>query len=137
MFYGSKSLHIIDRKSDKKSGILITDTKLNYKKFLLGHLYYLNAQSEQNKTLDTLKNLLENIDNISDKKIIFVAELNLVFNCSLEACGGNPVFLKIYQTKFIEIKENLDLGDNWRIRNLNSSGILFVKIIHLVSFTEN
>ena len=137
MFYGSKSLHIIYRKSDKKSGILITDTKLNYKKFLLGHLYYLNAQSEQNKTLDTLKNLLENIGNISDKKIVFVAELNLVFNCNLEACGGNSVFLKVYQSKFIEIKENLNLGDNWRIRNLNSSGILFVKIIHLVSFTEN
>ena len=48
IFYGSKSLQIIDRKSDKKSGILIPDTKLNDKKFLLGHLYYSNTQSERN-----------------------------------------------------------------------------------------
>ena len=44
--------------------------KLNDKKFLLVNIYNLNMESEQTKTLGTLKNLLEDIDNISDKKII-------------------------------------------------------------------
>ena len=67
-FYGLKSLHIIDKKSDENGRILIIDAKVNYEKFLLVNLYNSNAESEQIKTLNTLKNLLEDIDNISDKK---------------------------------------------------------------------
>ena len=38
------------------------------KKLLLVNLYNSNTESEQIKTLVTLKSLLENIDKISDKK---------------------------------------------------------------------
>ena len=61
-FWGLKSLHIIDRKSDENGRILITDAKVNDKKFLLVNLYNPNTESDQTKTLDTLKNLLEDID---------------------------------------------------------------------------
>ena len=57
--------------------------------------------------LDTLKRLLEDIDNISAKKIIIGGDLNLEFDCNLEACGGNPVLKKKSVTNFIEIKESL------------------------------
>ena len=67
-FWGLKSLHIIDRKSDENGRILIIDAKVKDKKFLLVNLYNPNTESEQTKTLDTLKNLFEDIDNISDKK---------------------------------------------------------------------
>ena len=69
--------------------------------------------------LNTLKKLLENIKNISDKKIILGGDLNLVFDCNLEACNGNPVLKKksLIKSKFIEIKESLNLCDIWRIRN--------------------
>ena len=93
-FCGLKYLHIIDKKSDENGRILITDAKVNDEKFLLVNLYNSNTESEQIKTLDTLKNLLEDIDNISDKKIVLGGDLNLVFDCNLEACGGNSV-LKI------------------------------------------
>ena len=33
--------------------------------------------------LDNLKNLLEDTDNIADKKIILGGDLNLVFDCNL------------------------------------------------------
>ena len=36
--------------------------------------------------LDNLKNLLEDTDNIADKTIILGGDLNLVFDCNLEAC---------------------------------------------------
>ena len=90
-FCGLKSLHTIDKKSDENGRILITDAKVNDEKLLLVNLYNSNAKSEQNKALDTLKNLLEDIDNISYKKIILRGDLNLVFDYNLEACGGNPV----------------------------------------------
>ena len=117
-FCGLKSLHIIDKNENGR--ILITDAKVNHKKFLLINLYNSNTESEQIKTLDTLKNLLEDIDNISDKKIILGGDLNLVFDCNLQACGDNPVLKKKSLTKFIkikEIKESLNLCDTWRIRH--------------------
>ena len=113
-----KSLHIIYKKSDENGRILIIDAKVNDEKFLLVNLYNSNRESEQIQALDTLKNLLEDIDNISDKKIILDGDLNLIFDCNLEACGGNPVLQKKSLTKFIEIKEILNLCDISRIMRL-------------------
>ena len=98
-----KSLHIIDRKSDENGRILITGAKVNDENVLLVNLYNSKTESEQSKTLDTLKNLLEVIENISDKKIILGGYLNMVFDCNIEACGGNPVLKKKSLTKFINI----------------------------------
>ena len=44
-------------------------------------------------------------------------DLNLVFDCNLEACDGNPVLRKKSPTNFMEIKESLNLYEIWRIRN--------------------
>ena len=87
-----KTLHIIDKKSDENGRMLIIDAK--DKKFLLVNLCNQNTESEQIKTLDTLKNLLEDIYNISDKNIILGGDLNLVLDCNLEACNGNCDFKK-------------------------------------------
>ena len=46
---------------------LIIDAKVNDEKFLFVNIYNSNTESEQIKTLDTLKSLLEDIDSISDK----------------------------------------------------------------------
>ena len=105
----TQSLHIIDKKSDENGRILIIDAKVNDEQFLLVNLYNSHTESEQIKTLDTLKILLEDIENISGKKVILGGDLNLIFDCSLETCGGNPVFKKKSLTKFIEIKESLNL----------------------------
>ena len=91
---GLKSSHIIDKKSDENGWILIIDAKVNDEKFLLINIYNSNTESEQIKTSDTLKNLLKVIDSISDKKIILHGDLNLVFDCNLEACSGNPALKK-------------------------------------------
>ena len=67
--------------------------------------------------LETLENSLEDIDNISDKKIILGGDLSLLFDCNLEACGDNPVSKKKSLTKFIEIKETPNLCSIFRKRN--------------------
>ena len=86
-----KSLHIIDKESDENDRILIIDAKVNDEKFLLINIYNSNTESEQIKTWNTFRNSIEDINNISDKKIIFGGDLNLIFDCNLEACDGNPV----------------------------------------------
>ena len=63
-----KTLHIIDKKSDKNDCILIIRAKANGEKPLLVNLHNFNAESKQIETLDTLKNFFNNIANISDKK---------------------------------------------------------------------
>ena len=110
-FCALKSLCIIDKKSDENGRMLIIDAKVNEEKFLLVNLYNSSTEFEHIKTLDTLKKLLEDIDKISDKKIILGGGLNLVFDCNLEVCGGNPVLKRKSLTKFIEIKESLNLCD--------------------------
>ena len=106
-------MHIIDKKSDQNGRILIIVAKVNDKKFLLVHLYNSNTEFEQIKMLETL----EDIDNISDKKIILGGDLSLLFDCNLEACGDNPVSKKKSLTKFIEIKETPNLCSIFRTRN--------------------
>ena len=64
-----------------------------------------------------MKKLLDNIYNISDQKIILGGDLNLVFDCNLEVCGGNLVLKKKSLIKFIEIEDSLNLCDICRIRN--------------------
>ena len=41
----------------------------------------------------------------------------MVFDWNIEECSGNPVLKKKSRTKFIEIKENLNLCNIWRKRN--------------------
>ena len=64
-----------------------------------------------------MKDLLKGVDNVSDKAIILGGNLNLVFYCNLEACSGNPALKNKSPTKFIEIKESVNLCSIWRIRN--------------------
>ena len=44
-------------------------------------------------------------------------DFNLFFNSKLDAAGGNPTLKRKYLAKIIELKEDYDLGDTWRIRN--------------------
>ena len=53
---------------------LIIDAKVIDEKFLIVNLYNSNTESQQIKMLDTLKNLLEDTENISDKKKWFLVE---------------------------------------------------------------
>ena len=58
-----------------KSRILIIDAKVNGEKVLIVNIYNSNTESGQIKTFDILKDLLEGIDNISNKTIILGGNL--------------------------------------------------------------
>ena len=57
-------------------------------------LYNANAENEQLSTLSDLSNMLEKIDDINNKNIVFVGDFNRFFEAKLEAQGGNLVLKK-------------------------------------------
>ena len=61
--------------------------------------------------------MLEKIDDINNKSIVFGGDFNLFFEDKLVAQGGNSALKKKSLVKLIQIKENIDLCDIWRIRN--------------------
>ena len=63
-------------------------------------------------------NILEKINDIGNKRIVFGEDFNLFFEAELEAQGGNPFLKRKYSAKLIQINEKFDLCDIWRIRNL-------------------
>ena len=56
-----------------------------------------------------------------------VGNFNLFFDSKLDAQGGNPIIKKKSLVKLIELKENYDLCDIWRVRNTKSKRFTFTQ----------
>ena len=52
---------------------------------------------------------------------------NLFFDSKLDAQSGNPIIKKKSLAKLIELKENYDLCDIWRVRNTKSKRFTFTQ----------
>ena len=53
--------------------------------------------------------MLEKIDDVNIKSIVFGRDFKLFFEAKLEVQGGNSVLKKRYLAKLIQIKENFDV----------------------------
>ena len=83
--------------NDKSGRVLILEVKIENEVLLLINLYNANTENEQLSTLSDLSNMLEKIDDINNKSIVFGGDFNLFFEVKLEAQGGNPVLEKSLQ----------------------------------------
>ena len=81
--------------------------------------------------------MLNGISNITNKCVILGDDFNLFFHTSRETQDGNPILKKKTLAKLIEIKENLDLCNIWRVRNPEFSVLHFIKTTFLVIFKED
>ena len=54
-------------------------------------------------------------------------DFNLFFDSKLDAQGGNSTIKKMSLAKLIELRENYDLCDMWRIRNTKSKRLTFTQ----------
>ena len=70
------------------------EVKIENEVLLLTNLYNGNTENEQLRTLSDLSNMLEKIDVINNKSIVFGGYFNLFFEAKLEAQGGNPELKK-------------------------------------------
>ena len=102
-YYRKKSFKLLSKFNDKSGRVLILEVKIENEVLLLINLYNANTENEQLSTLSDLSNMLEKIDDINNKSILF-GDFNLLFEAKLEAQGGKPVLKKKSLVKLIQIK---------------------------------
>ena len=112
-----KALNILNIKRDNLGHILVIEVKIDDSIFVLINIYNANTESEQLHTLNDLTNILETFKDIQNKSVVLGGDFNVILNPSLDSEGGKPVIKKRTIAKLIQITENLDLCDIWRIRN--------------------
>ena len=134
-YCGAEAFKVVNTACNKNGRILILDAELNGANFFLISFYNSNTESEQLSTFPTLQKLLETFDDYNKKNIVFGGDFNLIFDCKLDASGGNPILKRKSLAKLIEIKETLCLCDIWRIRNSNVKRFTF-RQNHVSGFIE-
>ena len=116
-FVGTKALNILNITRDNLGRILVIEVKIDDSVFVLINIYNANTESEQLHTLNDLVNILETIEDIQNKSVVLGGDFNVILNPSIDSEGGKPVIKNRTIAKLIQITENLDLCDIWRIRN--------------------
>ena len=113
----NQKIEVINKKCDYYGRILLLEINIDDRIFVLINIYNTNNELDQVKTFTDLSEILERVDNIQNKNIIFVGDFNIIFDSFLDAQGGNPILKKHTVAKTIQIKQRLNLVDIWRIRN--------------------
>ena len=92
-YYEKKSFELLSQLNDKSVRILIIEVKIENEVLLLINLYQANTENQKLSALSDLSDLLEKIDDINNKSIVF-GDFNLFVQAKLEAQAGNPVLKK-------------------------------------------
>ena len=114
-------------KNDNQGRILMVDAAIDEETFVLINLYNANTEIEQIKTIYELDQLLSVFCLDTNKKVILAGDFNLLFDPSLEASGGKPALKKKSISKLLQIFEQNNLVDIWRIRKPNLKRYTFRK----------
>ena len=113
----NQKIEVINKKCDYYGRILLLEINIDDRIFVLINIYNTNNELDQVKTFTDLSEILERVDNIQNKNIIFVGDFNIIFDFFLDAQGSNPILKKHTVAKTIQIKQRLNFVDIWRIRN--------------------
>ena len=114
-YYRTKKIEVINKKCDSYGRILVLEINIDDKIFVLINIYNANIKLDQVKALSGL--ILDCVNDIQNKDIIFGGDSNIVFDSFHDAQQGNPILKKHTLVKTIQIRERLNLVDIWRIRN--------------------
>ena len=79
---------------DKLGRVLIIEVGIENEVSLLINLCDANTENEQLSTLSDLSNMLEKVDDINNKNIVFREDFYLFLEGKLEAQRGNPILKK-------------------------------------------
>ena len=96
---------------------MVIEVKTDDSVSVLINIYNANTEPEQLHTLNDLINILETFEDVQNKSAVLVGDFNVILNPSIDLKGGKPVIKKKTIAKIIQITENLDLCDIWRICN--------------------
>ena len=68
---------------------------------------------------------MKNIKLLEENRIVLAGDLNVFFDSNLEAKGGKPSLKQKSVAKLLELKEEYNLCDIWRIRNRKKKSYTF------------
>ena len=106
---GNKYFKLLNKFYLKSGRVLIIEVKIENELLLLINLCNANTENEELSTISDPKNMLEKIDDINNKSIVFEGDLNLFFEAKLKAQEGNLVLKKKSLANLIQIKEKFYL----------------------------
>ena len=118
-------MEVINKKCDNYGRILLLEINIDNRLFELINIYKANDKLDQLKTLTDLSKIVDCVNDIQNKNIIFGSDFNIIFDSFLDAQGGNPILKKHTLAKKIQIKERLNLVNIWRIRNPKTKRFTF------------
>ena len=95
--------------------MLILDVTIDGSEYILANIS--NTNKERLKDLNDLSELMKKVNITHGKQIVLAGDLNLFFDSNLEARGDKPVLKEKSVARMVELNENYDLCDIWRIRN--------------------
>ena len=110
-FFGKNKICVNSGITDKDGRILIGS------EYILVNIYNANTESERLKFLNDRRELIEKVNITQGKEIILAGGYNLFSDSNLEAMGGKPILKTNSAARMVELKEEYDLRDFWRIRN--------------------
>ena len=83
-----KSFELLRKFNDKSGRVLILEVKIENEVLLLINLCNGNRENEQLSTLSDLSNMLEKMDDINNKSIVFGGDFDLFFEAKIEVSTG-------------------------------------------------
>ena len=86
-------------------------------RYVLVNIYNANTEVEQVQVLSEVCKLMKNINFSKENRIVLAGDLNVFFDSKLETKGGKPSLKQKSVAELLELKEEYDLFDIWRIRN--------------------
>ena len=104
---------------------MVIEVKIDDYVFVLINIYNANTEPEQLNTLNNLLNILETFEDVQNKDIVLGGDFNVNLNHSLDLEGGKPLITRKTIAKLIQIMENLDLYDIWKICNTKRKPFTF------------
>ena len=126
-YLASNKIKVNRIKNDNQGRILIVNADIDEEAFVLINLYNANTETEQIKTIYELDQLLSDFCLDLNNKIILAGDFNLFFDPSLEASGGEAAFKNKSISKLLQIFEQNNLVNIWKIRNLSLKRYTFRK----------
>ena len=116
-FFGKNKIYGNSQITDKRGPILILHIMIDGSEYILVSIYNANTESEHLKVLNNLSELLKKVNITHGKQIFLTNDFNLFFDSNLEPKGGKPILKEKAFARVVELKEEYDSCDIWRIRN--------------------
>ena len=130
--FGNLNFSVNKQVGDKNGRILILDVNIDEIRYVLVNIYNANTEVEQVQVLSKLSELMKNINLSEGNHIVLASDLNIFFDSKLETKEGKPSLKQKSVAKLLELTEEYDLCDIWRIRSPTKNHIILGKTIFLV-----